>query len=303
MRVVFFNCFHNGDIHVSRGFVRKIMEKARQQNPDIVFDYSHRNPANLLADIPNLNYHRHLVDMISNEHNNLDRFGDMVFFNTWYAQQRFKFMNRYGITFDSLYVGLDDTCKQLWGFSLSDITTDVTQFFPIIDYSKFEIESPKSWLHNNTGTKVLVENGPANSGQAVNFPMTPIIINLANKHPDKTFILTHHDGRNDLPSNVVYSSNIINKSVKSDLNEVSFLSTHCDMVIGRASGVWSFTLTQENLFQRKMKYLCFSNLVPAQPNKFWLGEMFQDQITYSSEFITKDESNPDRVQSIIEEHL
>ena len=52
MKITFFNPYHNGDVNVSRSFVRKIMERA----PEHTYKYSHKNPANLLADIPNLAY-------------------------------------------------------------------------------------------------------------------------------------------------------------------------------------------------------------------------------------------------------
>jgi hypothetical protein len=301
-KIVFFNCFHNGDVHVSRGLVRQVMAKVNQIDSSISFSYAHRNPANLLADIPELTFEPILLNHIGSEHSNLNRHGNMIFFNTWYAQQNHKYMNRYGVTFDALYAAFDDSCKNLWGFSLSDISEDPSNFFPIIDYSKFEIENSSEWLKNNPGKKILVENGLAHSDQAHNFPMTPIIVKLAQNHPEITFILTTVESIT-LPNNVIYSDNIIKKSVRSDLNEISFLSSRCDMVIGRASGVFSFTLTQENLFQRKIKYLCFSNLVPSRSDKFWMNDLLSDKVNYNSSIITTNEPDVNNVYNIIEGHL
>ena len=301
-KIAFFNFFHNGDVHVSRGLIRQVMKKVNEIDPAVTFSYAHRNPANLLSDISGLGFEPGLLNYTGGEHNNLNRYGDTIFFNTWYAQQHFKYMNRYGISFDTLYAAFDDSCKNLWNFSLSDISENPSDFFPIIDYSKFEIGTASEWLKNNTGKKILVENGLAHSDQAHNFPMTPIIIRLAQKYPEMTFILTSPDNV-ALPSNVIYSDNIIKKYIRSDLNEISFLSTHCDMVIGRASGVFSFTLTQENLFQRNMKYLCFSNLVPNRSDKFWLNDLLSDKVNYNSNIITTNEPDVNSVYNIIEGHL
>lgn len=298
MKVVFFNHFHNGDVHVSRGFVRQIMAKM----PGTTFEYSHRNPANLLSDIPGLTYNPYSIQQVGNEHTSLLKQGDTVFVNTWYAQQRFKYVNQYGITFDSLYAGLDENCQNVLGFSLKEISQDPKVFFPVIDYSKFEIATAQQWVNSNPEKKILVENGQALSGQAHNFDMTAAVANVARNHMDKIFIFTSHANMR-LPDNCIYWDGIIKKQQRSDLNEVSFLSTYCDVVIGRASGVWSFCLTQQNLFQRKMKYLCFSNLVPARDGKFWLGSMFQDQISYSSSIQTINEANVNNVQRIIEANL
>ncbi|HUC95610.1 MAG TPA: hypothetical protein VMR76_01455 [Candidatus Saccharimonadia bacterium] len=301
-RIVFFNCFHNGDIHVSRGLVRQVINKVKQIDPGTTFSYSHRNPANLLADIPDLQFDPHAIGAVRNEHENLQRHGDIIFFNTWYAQQHHKYMNRYGITFDSLYAAFDDTCKNLWGFSLDSISPDPSIFFPIIDYSKFEIDHATHWLQTNINKKILIENGEALSGQATNFDMTSIIANIAKHHMDKIFIFTSHSNTR-LPDNCIYSDGIIKKQTRSDLNEISLLSAQCDMVIGRASGVFSFTLTQDNLFRRNMKYLCFSNLVPTKDNKFWLSSLLQDKINYTSHIITTNESNIHNISSLIESHL
>ncbi len=288
MKVVFFNHYHNGDIHVSRGIIRKIMEKVLHQQPDTTFFYSHRNSPELLLDIPNLIFDPLLINNI-NQYDNLVKIQDTVYINTWYAQQHNKYLNQYGITFDSLYAALDDTCKKLWNFSLIDISTNISDFFPSIDYSRFKIDTAKIWLNNNLKKKILVENCFAKSYQSINFSIIPTIIELANKHKhkDKIYILSNNEG-NNLPENIIYASDVIQKQ-NNNLNEISFLSTHCDIIIGRASGPFTFSLTQENLFKRNIKYLCFSNLMPRQINKFWLSHLLSDKINYTSNIIVNND--------------
>lgn len=298
MRVVFFNHFHNGDVHVSRQFVRMIINKL----PETVFEYSHRNPRNLLNDIDRLNFNPGAISMVPSEHISLLRNGDTVYFNTWYAQQHFKHMNQYGITIDSLYAAFDENCRNALGFSLQELSGNLKDFFPTIDYSKFEIGRAQEWINSHSEKKILVENGRAISGQAHNFDMTSIMANIARHHMDKIFIFTNHDNIR-LPDNCIYSDGIIKKQMRSDLNEISFLSTHCDMIVGRASGVFTFCLTQQNLFERNIKYLCFSNLVPPREGKLWMGNMFQDKVDYSSKIITTNESDTNQIFKLIEENL
>jgi hypothetical protein len=301
-RIVFFNYFHNGDIHVSRGMVRQIMNKVHQIDPSVQFAYAHKMSTDLLSDIPGLQFDGSGLSVVNNEHANLHKVGDTTYINTWYGQQHFKYMNRYAVSIDSIYAALSDSCKDTFGFSFDDISTDLTTFFPVIDYTKLNVAPVQSWLSRHPGTKILIENGSALSGQATNFDMKPIIIQLSGKYPDKNFILTSRHDYITRP-NVFYSSDITQRGQRTDLNEISFLSTQCDMIIGRASGVWSFTLTQENLFKRNIKYLCFSNLVPKKEGKFWLNELFEDKVNYSSTIITTNESNTDKVREIIEGQL
>lgn len=300
-KVVFFNHWHNGDVHVSRGIIRQIMNKIHRTDPSVVFEYSHRNSPGLLSDIVNLGHNSHDVNWLD-PHSDVTWIDDTVYINTWYDQQHQKYARQWGIlTIDALYVALNDACQRIWGFALPNCSEHLIDFFPIIDYSKFEIALASTWLQHHPGKKVLIENGNALSNQAHNFAMAPIIIDLANKHPDKTFILSQRENV-DVPSNVVYTSDIIQKREGSDLNEISFLSTHCDLIVGRASGVFTFSLVKENLFERSIKMLCFSHLV-ANQQKYWLGKLFTDKVSYSSNIITNGTSNLEDVYKLIESYL
>ena len=300
-KVVWFNHYHNGDIHASRGIVKQIINHVHRQDPTITFAYSHRNPSNLLLDIPNLEFDGEALNNV-NPHDSLVVIGDTAYINTWYDQQHQKYARQCGIlTIDILYVALNEACQKLWGFSLEDISVDPKDFFPSIDYSKFDISRIQSWLQEHPGKKVLVESGHAMSGQAHNFDMTSVVVKLAEKHPDITFILSNKN-YTPLPNNVICTSDIIQKQTGSDLNEISFISTHCDLIIGRASGVFTFSLVKENLFERSTKMLCFSHLVSGQ-HKYWLGNLFVNRVGYSSIFTIESTSNVNEIQAIIARNL
>ena len=297
--IVFYNHFHNGDIHVSREFVRRLSDAFRNRFPDVNISYSHRNNGNCIADIPGLGYNQ--VPINWNEHEGTFVRGDTIFINTWYAQRHFHYMNTYGITFDCLYVMFDEMCKNHFNFTLAELEPNPEKWFPKIDFSKYEISAAKNFLDNKPGKKVLVANGNALSGQADNFPMIPIITNLAAMHPDMTFILTNNESSLPLP-NMIYSSSIIQKNTF-DLNENGFVSSYCDVIIGRASGAYTFSFVQENLFERPKRHICFSNLIPSKENTFWLSDMFRDRVKYTSKIIVSNVSAAPAVQNLIEENL
>lgn len=297
-KIVFFNHFHNGDLHVSRGIIRHIINKVHQIDSNVNFVYTHPHSRDVLADIPKLEFDSQAILELNDAHVNLNEINGDIYINTWYGQQKWKYMNRYGLTMDCLYMALNDSCQNLWGFSLSESTEDFSVFFPTIDYSKYQIAHIKNWLPSHPEKKVFVSNGLAMSGQATNFEMTPIIVELAQNHSDKIFILSNKESNMPLPSNVIYSSDIINKQ-SFDLNENSFLSTHCDVIIGRSSGASTFAMTQENLFQKKKKILLFTNIVPHPTNKFWADEIFKNKINYSSDIVCVDISNKNDVFDLI----
>jgi hypothetical protein len=296
MKITFFNHYHNGDVHLSRGIIRKIINKVHQLDPSVKFSYSHPNPSNLLFDIAKLDYDTLSLNKL-NPKNSIIKTNDTIYINTWYDQQDQKYAKKYGIlTIDALYGALDDSCNQIWGFKLSEISNDLKDFFPVIDYSIFDIEEIQFWLHNHQNKKILIENGHSQSGQSVNFDMTSVAIKLAKQHPNIIFILSQKTNI-PLPDNIIFSSDLIKKKDGSDLNEISFLSTHCNMIIGRCSGVFSFSMVKENLFERQIKMLGFSHLMSKQ-SKFWIGSLFKDQINYSSNITISSEININNVFDI-----
>jgi len=300
-KITFFNHFHNGDLHISREFVRKIIQKVQTIDPNITFSYGHVNDPGLLSDIPGLGY-QHLHSLGYDQFENLVNRSGNISFSTWYAQQRFRYMNVHGMTLDCLYQAFDDSCKSLWGFGMEDLSTDASSFIPTIDYSKFHIQEAQVWLHQNPHKKIFVSNGHALSGQATNFLMAPIIADLAKSHPEKIFILSNTEGNVSLPPNVIYSKDIIKKPIGSDLNENSFLTTYCDVIVGRASGAFSYAWTQQNMIQRKAKFVtfCGPGVVVRPPHKYWTSSLLNDRINYSAEFIVSDTTDSNTIKSIIE---
>lgn len=305
MKYLFFNHFHNGDIHISRGIVSKIIEKVKAFQPNSEFFYAHSNDLCLVKDIPNLTSIPLKSIQIKDEYSNLQNIQGYTTISTWYAQQRHKYMNTYGMTIDCLYAALDQTCQQLWNFSLQNISTDIADFFPTIDYSKFEISNAQGWLSRNHSKKIFVSNGNSLSGQAVNFHMTPIIYDIAKNHPDKLFILSNKDTCTLNLPNVEYSSDIINKTTGNDLNENSFLTTFCDVIIGRASGAFSYAWTRQNMLERQVKFItfCTPSVVINPPYKYWSSSLFSSKIDYSAEFVVSGETDSKKVFDIINQNI
>ena len=289
-KITFFNCFNNGDIHLSRGLVARIVGRFRELNSDVQFSYAHNRHPELLNDIPGLSWEPIDNSKIKSEHLGMFVSDGTLYINTWYGQQNFKYMNEHLITFDCLYYVFNDVCQKLWQNDLSSLSPCFRDFFPEIDYKQYFIHNVDKWLSTNTGKKILIANGPALSGQATNFDMMPMVNALADKYRDYSFILTERSGEQST-KNVFYSNEIIGKSY-CDLNENAYISTHCDVIVGRASGVFSFSLTRQNLFERNPHFVCFSNLNTSKDaSKFWLGDKLSGKIDYSCRFHTQDVSN------------
>jgi len=242
----FINDWHNGDIHMSRGIIKNIM----RLYPDADYFYHHKHGKKSLQDIPGtyLNDSVNYSDIITIVDNKL-------YINTWMGQflPNGKQLCSWGCNCNSN--------KELLNYILTVLNKNIPlvnelDLIPHIDFSKFDIKNIDIFLKNNTNKKILICNGETLSGQSYNFSFTPFIINLAIKYENINFILTQKE--NLIKSNIFYTDDII-KQDRSDLNEISYLSSFCPIVVGRGSGPFVSSQIYETLIDQNKTFISFSN--------------------------------------------
>lgn len=264
MSVIFFNSYHNGDIHLSRTFVKSIINKFPEYN----YLYSHKNGKEILKDIDNLsyvNYDNYLED--KNYHTVFERHGDL-YINTWYGVDSMNYLNKYGLTYDCLYHVFNNALNIGFNISLENINKDPFYFFPEIDYNKLDISFINKINLNNK--YVLLCNGQSKSGQSVNFDFSSIAKYFIDKN---YYVIVTNDKLKFNDSKILYSREIINKK-ESDINETSYLGMFCDYIIGRSSGVQTFCINK-NIFNRDIKYISFSN-IKFNSGIYWIGDLYKN---------------------------
>ncbi len=233
--IVFYNHFHNGDLHISREFIKDIINKTNAS-----CEYHHHCPFEHLSDI---NVIQKRMDPPNNNYTNdqiVFEFNDRIYINTWYNPS-FPGYKKYGCTLPALYDNFQTIYQYL------NIPIEPLQFYiPSIDFSKFKIGFVDDFMSKNKQRKIYISNGGVASGQSINFDMDPIILQLSSAFPNYLFIISN---KSALPvkDNIIYSENIIQNNSTADLCENAYISTFCDIIIGRCSGTFSFALIKDNL--------------------------------------------------------
>jgi hypothetical protein len=249
-RIIFFNPCRNGDIHVSRSYIQDIIIKL---GIDYKYFYEqHKNFTRgfILSDIKNLNY----VSEITQLHNSsIVETDDSIYINTWYAQSNWKYDTGDGdVNFYILYNIFKDVYKYL------KIKIEDLEFYkPKINYENLDLKEIDNLIElgNIFRKKVLICTNPVQSGQSLNFDFSQVVNQLSILHSDVIFYIT-----SDLNINSNNVVKIINSNPnKTDLNEISYLSTKCDVVVGRSSGAYTFSIVKENLDNLNKYMVCFSN--------------------------------------------
>tara|TARA_Y100000593_G_scaffold31767_3_gene62499 strand:- start:28235 stop:29131 length:897 start_codon:yes stop_codon:yes gene_type:complete len=248
MDLYFFNAFGNGDVHASRSFVKEIVSFNKFDK----YYYIHNHHKNLIGDIENLIHTPLSTAKIPVERldtsNPLSRqiiskHKDYTVINTWYETQ-LDYSSEYdGVKFKTLYKNFSHIYKEL-GMSMSKNAFD---YFPRIDYKHYDTSSAEKWLRETSSDlKILFCNENGNSTQTNNYDLSYVIHDLAHVFPSVSFLVSNKDNYKLAHlKNIYFAEDVIGKS--NNLNELSFLSTKCDIIFGRNSGAHTFTIVKENV--------------------------------------------------------
>ncbi len=247
--ILFYNELHNGDIHMSRPYVVDLMSILGDND----YYYLHKNNSRLLADIKGLK-------TISSEEE-LPKCDLKI--STWIGQFSWNSNGEmiapfYGCNFTNYYSVMTKVYQSI---GVLKQMKPIDFYCPQIDYNQFKIEGIDNYFSNKKRKHVLICNNHVNSGQAYG-SMTQLIQHLSNKFSDYIFVVSNKLSDEDKISseNVVYASDIINDpTILFDMNEVSYIAKNCDVIIGRSSGPYTFSITKDTISSKV--FVCFCNSV------------------------------------------
>jgi len=233
-----FNNYHNGDIFYSRLITQNLKDLFN-------IEYYHSTELSQFEDFKNIKEYN------SSSLNFLDNFS--FIFDTWVGQSNAKFLKD---TLCSFYTG-----KKILTEIFNKLNLPIPKdedLIPYVDYDNLkDIDGVKNMLSNydNFFKKILISNNKVQSGQSLNFDFDPIIDILSDRYPTHLFLITNPTTIKK--NNVIYIKEITGN--KFDLLYISFISTKCDIIIGRASGPFCYCHVKENLMNQKKTFISISN--------------------------------------------
>jgi hypothetical protein len=223
--------------------------------------YLHNNSQKVLQDILNLRQQPYYLNRQNKE--GYFKRGNDIYINTWYCSYNNQYLSNSEMTIFVLINIFKRTLKELFNHDMLD---DPLYFLPKIDYTKYNVTKVNNLITTDTRKKVLVCNNTVDSGQSENFDFDDIIKIISNEFPDTLFIVTNM--KNPINKfNVMYCKDIIPYS--NNLNEISYLSKFCSVIIGRLSGPQTFSSVQDNLLDPKKKIITF---IRKEINGYFFGD-------------------------------
>lgn len=244
MKIVFFNHYHNGDIFASKGYIADLIKELSSHE----LYYQHYNSPKLLRDL-NIQYQTLEVPMGNfSDRNPMAGDKESIFVNTWIGNYLSRDnginWNTYHKMFSKIYSVLADMMDRPVELG------PLEYYFPEINYEYFDIPDIKI-----PRGAIIISNGPVLSGQSTLLDLNNIIGGLLEK-TDRDIILTHFAPFNS--DRIHYTNNIID-TTGGDLNEISWIASQCDYLIGRNSGPFCFMNTKNILNDSSKNIISIGN--------------------------------------------
>jgi len=283
--IKFYNHFGNGDVFESREFVRHLMEIIPAE--EYIY-YTNKSPR-ILMDI--------LTLQVSNKFEKemqADKFwtikDNILYINTWIGRDSKYVLPGSGCTIEMLYKMYNDLLEEL-GYT-ERLRDNVLTYLTWFGYGMYDIWDIIPFIESFKSKKVFISNGIVTSNQAENFDMSELISNLADKFQNIIFLVTSPLEESFTRSNIIDANTLIKDKQDSNLVELSFLSTFCDLIIGRNSGPQVFSWTKNNCLggnkinitlTRKETCSHFVHSTPINMKKYWTDST---QINALTKFIS-----------------
>jgi hypothetical protein len=250
--IIFYNYEKNGDCFVTKGFVKDII----RQLDDVGFSYAHDKHESIIADvdcrlirtyqIPFRDVKKELPYIFHEDSGTL-------FISTWIGSWIGKHL---APGHHANYPLLHSAWREY--FEILDIKfdNDFSYYLPETDYSKFDLDSCHKYLKEKSQKPiVLFCNGIQQSGQSAMGIMENTIKDMADKFKDHEFLVAHKLNINR--PNITYTDDLFSAN-EGNLNQISFLSKHAKLIVGKNSGPFSFCHTKENLLDSSKTFLSFN---------------------------------------------
>lgn len=286
----FYNYFGNGDLFNSREIIKEIMKNV----PAKEYYYLHSKSPRMFQDIRDLKYSP--INYLCRPNRHFYQENNETYINTWIGLDSKYVLPGIGCVLE-MNIKMYNMILERIGESFR-LEKDVIEYLPSIRYGKL----PEKHIINirrfliGKDKVVLISNGDVQSNQAKNFDFTPAIEKLALNFPEISFAVTAKIPKLISIPNIYFTGDIIQSEDGFDLNEISFLSKFCKVIIGRSSGPYVFTQVKENFLNPDKVFLSFtyhSNamkflLAEVPAKRIWSGNTETDLVYRDMEAAIKD---------------
>jgi len=253
--ICFYNHWHNGDVFSGKAYIWNLMTQfpgfnyvhAINTHPKTICDL--RCPIISVVDLPEC------ADwQIKGAHTE-----DTIYVNTWFGVYRHETSQQHEVhanyvSLHKMWCGIYVKLSQLLGITIK-VGANPLVGVGQTDWSCFQTHLADHFVHAHAARKMhLFCNGDVRSGQSDVGDMHDLINSLAVAHADQVFVATKKF--DTVNPNVYFTDNIF--QLDNDINEIAYLSTHANLIVGKNSGPFMYCHVKDNVHDSAKKFWALS---------------------------------------------
>lgn len=261
--ICFYNHWHNGDVFSGKGFMQDII----RQLPDFEFKHAQLNSLKSMRDLACEHIHTDQLPPEVTAHMRYIDIGGTFYINTWVGaygnavippgEQHANWPSLLTMWTHIMSVIQQALAPQLQ-LPGDQGEVDIARYIPSTNWAAYNIGPAMDFLsqHNRVA---LICNGLVRSTQSNLGLMEDVLEQLCHDFPDISFVCTSRCNNNKNAPNLFFTDDIFANVVDGDINEIAYLSTRCELIVGKNSGPFMFTHLQENVFDPNKTFFSLSH--------------------------------------------
>ena len=238
--IYFYSNVHLGDIHLGRSYVKWFVD-----NFDAKFCYSHNYDPEVLSDIDNLLFDNSLWQTLPRGGDIIEK-DNCIYLNTWIGSGGLAI----GVNFDAIHFIFSKYFNFLIKKGFYCKKSYLPRILPKIDFQhpSLLLKNIDQWFKDKISKRrIFFCNNTPESSQSFHNNLNEVILLISQKYPEFEIYISNQVQPLLTSNNVFYAEKILDKKHTFNLNELSYFSTYCDIIIGRGSGPFTFCEVVENL--------------------------------------------------------
>jgi len=256
--ICFYNHWHNGDVFSGKGYMQEIM----RQLPQFRFQHAQLNSLKSMQDLPCEHIHTDQLPPGVTAHTRYIDVDGVFYVNTWVGAYGNAVIpvGEHHANWPSLHVmwgHIMEVLRQLLAPGL-EFVDDIAQYIPTTNWNSYDTAPAEKFFSQKTRL-ILFCNGLVRSTQSNLGLMEDVLEQMCHDHPDVSFVCTSRFDNTFGASNLYFTDDIFAGVQGGDINEIAYLSTRCEMIVGKNSGPFMFTHIKENIMDPNKAFFSLSH--------------------------------------------
>jgi hypothetical protein len=253
--IIFYSPGYSADLFLSKAYVQRLIPSLRGKYN---LYYSHRENKKCLLDLD-----VEFVELTDSDYNSW-KFNkvfvknDNLYINTWggayieFFQETHSHANLISLNYIwfLIYFFIENILeiKVFNGIEFDVERIKPSNGIPKTKWEVFDIQYVEEFIKDKKDI-VLFCNGKTRSQQTFNSGieyMGDIVQALAKRNKNSNFVCTEKFNLNNEITNIFFTDDIFRSVLGGDINEISYLSTFCKLIVGKNSGTYQYCIVQDN---------------------------------------------------------